>query len=63
MPRIGTRSRVGLIADVPHIADGMRTEPAVSVPVVAGTMRAASAAAEPPPEPPGDSSSPHGLPT
>ena len=63
MPRIGTRPRVGLIVDVPHIADGMRSEPAVSVPVAAGTVRAASAAAEPPLEPPGERSSAHGLPT
>ena len=53
MPRIETRPRVGLIVEVPHSADGMRSEPAVSVPVAAGVMRAASAAAEPPLEPPG----------
>ena len=41
----------------------MRSEPAVSVPVAAGTMRAASAAAEPPLEPPAERSSAHGLPT
>ncbi len=39
MPRIETAPRVGLIVDVPHIADGMRSEPAVSVPVAAGVMR------------------------
>ena len=54
---------MGLIVDVPQIADGMRSEPAVSVPVAAGTIRAASAAAEPPLEPPADRSSAHGLPT
>ena len=41
----------------------MRSEPAVSVPVAAGTMRAARAAAEPPLEPPAERSSAHGLPT
>ena len=55
--------RVGLIVEVPHIADGIRSEPAVSVPVAAGVMRAASAAAEPPLEPPGERSRSHGLPT
>ena len=32
-----TRPRVGLIVDVPHSREGMRSEPAVSVPVAAGT--------------------------
>ena len=41
----------------------MRSEPAVSVPVAAGTVCAASAAPEPPLEPPDDRSSAHGLPT
>ena len=44
IPRIETRPRVGLIVDVPHSAEGMRSEPAVSVPVAAGTCRDASAA-------------------
>ena len=47
----------------PDSAEGMRSEPAVSVPVAAGTMRAASAAAEPPLDPPAERSSAHGLPT
>ncbi len=63
IPRIETRFRVGLIVEVPHMAEGMRSEPAVSVPVAAGTVPEASAAAEPPLEPPGDSSRPQGLPT
>ena len=63
MPRSETRPRVGLIVEVPERAEGMRSEPAVSVPVAAGTMRAASAAAEPPLEPPAERSSAHGLPT
>jgi hypothetical protein len=63
MPRIDTRPRVGLMVEVPHSADGMRNDPAVSVPVAAGVVCEASAAAEPPLEPPGDRSSDHGLPT
>ena len=55
--------RVGLIADVPQHAEGIRSEPAVSVPVAAGVIRAASAAAEPPLDPPGDLLRSHGLPT
>ena len=63
IPRIGTRPRDGLIVEVPQSADGMRSEPAVSVPVAAGVIRAASAAAEPPLEPPAERSSAQGLPT
>ena len=63
MPRSETSPRVGLIVDVPHSAEGMRSEPAVSVPVAAGTCREASAAPEPPLEPPAERSSAHGLPT
>jgi hypothetical protein len=37
----------------PQNAAGWRMEPPVSVPVAAGTRRAATAAAEPPEEPPG----------
>ena len=53
IPAIETRPRVGFIADVPQHAEGMRSDPAVSVPVAAGVIRAASAAAEPPLDPPG----------
>ena len=63
IPRIETSPRVGLIVDVPHSAEGMRSEPAVSVPVAAGTCLEASAAPEPPLEPPAERSSAHGLPT
>ena len=38
---------------MPQSAAGWRTEPPVSEPSAAGTMRAATAAAEPPDEPPG----------
>ena len=40
---------------------GWRIEPPVSVPVAAGTSRAATAAAEPPEEPPGTRLSSHGF--
>ena len=63
IPPIGTRPWVGLIALMPDIAAGMRTEPAVSVPVATGTIRAASAAADPPLDPPADRARSHGLPT
>ena len=63
MPRMDTSPRVGFTVDVPHAADGMRSEPAVSVPVAAGVMCAATAAAEPPLEPPAERSSARGLPT
>ncbi len=53
---------MGLIVEVPQRAEGMRSEPHVSVPVAAGTMRAASAAPEPPLDPPGERPSAHGLP-
>jgi hypothetical protein len=63
MPPIGTRPWVALIELTPDSEAGMRSDPAVSVPVAAGTMRAASAAAEPPLDPPAERSSAHGLPT
>ncbi len=63
MPSSGSRPWVGLIALVPQHADGMRSDPQVSVPSAAGTMPAASAAALPPLEPPTTRSSAHGLPT
>ena len=40
---------------------GWRIEPPVSVPVVAGSSRAATAAAEPPDEPPGTRCVSHGF--
>ena len=53
IPRSGSTPRVGLIVDVPQSAEGMRSDPAVSVPVAAGVVREASAAPLPPLEPPG----------
>ena len=52
-----------MIEQTPDSAAGMRSEPAVSVPTAAGTMRAASAAAEPPLDPPAVRSGDHGLAT
>ena len=46
---------------MPEKLAGWRIEPPVSVPVVAGTSRAATAAAEPPDEPPGTRASSHGF--
>jgi hypothetical protein len=62
-PARETDRRVGLTAEVPQQADGMRSEPAVSVPGAAGIIRAASAAPDPPLEPPADRRRSHGLPT
>ena len=55
------RPRWGLRPTSPHHAAGMRTEPAPSEPIAAGTMPAATAAADPPLEPPGVWSGFHGL--
>ena len=46
---------------MPQKLAGWRIEPPVSVPVAAGTRRAATAAAEPPEEPPGTRLSSHGF--
>ena len=45
----------------PQKLAGWRIEPPVSVPVAAGSRRAATAAAEPPDEPPGTRVVSHGL--
>ncbi len=63
IPSSEIRPWVGLIAQVPQQADGMRSEPHVSLPSAAGVIRAASAAALPPLEPPTTRSSACGLPT
>ena len=46
---------------MPEKLAGWRIEPPVSVPVAAGTSRAATAAAEPPDEPPGTRCASQGL--
>ena len=51
------------MVDVPQMAEGMRSEPAVSVPVAAGVVCEASAAPLPPLEPPGPRERSQGLPT
>jgi hypothetical protein len=52
---------VGLMPVMPQKLAGWRIEPPVSVPVAAGSRRAATAAAEPPDEPPGTRVSSQGL--
>ena len=54
---------MGLIVLMPQKVAGMRSEPQVSLPSVAGVMQAASAAPEPPLDPPATRSSAQGLPT
>jgi hypothetical protein len=51
-PSSGTSPKLGLKPVVPQQADGIRMEPAESVPSAASTSPAASAAALPPLEPP-----------
>src|SRR5437763_10885404 len=46
---------------MPHNDAGWRTDPPVSDPRAAGTMRAATAAAEPPEEPPATRDGSHGF--
>src|SRR6266404_2005764 len=49
----GTRPNEGLIPGMPQNVDGMRMEPAPSVPTATGPMPDATAAAAPPEDPPG----------
>src|SRR5436305_4618826 len=60
-PQRLTRPYVGFSPTTPQNAAGWRTEPPVSEPSAAGTMRAATAAAEPPEEPPATREGSHGL--
>ena len=53
MPSVGMRPTVVFSPVSPHIAEGIRTEPPVSVPIAHGTSRAATATPEPLEEPPG----------
>src|SRR3981189_347337 len=57
-----TNPNVGLIDVTPRNAAGIRSDPSVSDPIAAGTIRAASAAALPPLEPPVIREGSHGLP-
>ena len=52
-PVSGTRACVGLNPVMPHSADGMRTEPPVSEPIVAAAMPSVTLTAPPDVEPPG----------
>src|SRR5205085_7667486 len=56
-----TRPYVGFSPTTPQNAAGCRTEPPVSDPSAAGTMRAATAAADPPDDPPATRVRSHGL--
>src|SRR5580700_3266299 len=56
-----TRPYVGFRPTMPLTADGVRTEPPVSVPMAANNDRAATAAPDPALEPPGYESSCQGL--
>src|SRR5215210_5745743 len=60
-PQRLTRPYVGLSPTTPQSAAGCRTEPPVSDPSAAGTIRAATAAAEPPDDPPATRAWSHGL--
>src|SRR6516165_8326338 len=55
------RARLGLSPTSPHIDDGMRIEPPMSLPCATATIPAATAAADPPLEPPGERLRSHGL--
>ena len=61
IPRVGTSPVEGRIPVTPQNAEGMRIEPAVSVPSAPGTSPAATAAPLPPLDPPQTRSSAHGL--
>ena len=61
MPRMDSRSWVGFSPATPQNDEGMRIDPAVSVPRVRGTLRAATAAADPPLDPPASRAGSHGL--
>jgi hypothetical protein len=52
-PSIGTRRAVGLKPVSPHKAEGMRTEPPVSVPTAATAMPSVTETAAPDEDPPG----------
>ena len=54
IPVVGRSSSDGFRPTVPQTAEGMRTEPPVSVPTDAKHIPSTSATAEPPLDPPGD---------
>src|SRR5213082_1094555 len=57
----GTRPNEGLSPGMPQNIDGMRMDPAPSVPTASGPMPEATAAAAPPDDPPGVIRGFHGL--
>src|SRR5690349_19268622 len=57
----GTTPKPGLIPNSPQLADGIRIDPAPSLPCAIGTIAAATAAADPPEDPPAVWSGAHGL--
>jgi hypothetical protein len=61
LPRLLTRPAVPRRPHTPPSPAGMRIDPAVSVPMVAAAIPAATAAPEPPEEPPAMRSRSHGL--
>jgi hypothetical protein len=60
-PVSGVHPKVGFSPTTPQKEAGRMTEPAVCVPIAAGTMRAATAAADPLDEPPGVREGSRGL--
>lgn len=60
-PAVGTSPKLGLRPTTPHSPDGMRMEPAVSVPTAPRQNPAAKAAPLPPEDPPGMRPVSHGL--
>ena len=59
-PRV-PRPRLGFSPTSPHIDEGTRIEPPMSLPCATATIPAATAAADPPLEPPVDRSGAHGF--
>ena len=60
-PVTGTQWSVGLIVQIPQKCAGIRTDPAMSLPISRGVNPAATAAPPPPVEPPGVRSRCQGL--
>jgi hypothetical protein len=60
-PVVGTRPQVGFSPTTPQHDDGIRIDPAVSLPTAPATNPAATAAADPPLDPPAIRSGSQGL--
>ena len=61
MPSVGTTPRLGFIATTPLKATGARSDPDVSVPMLAMQSPAATPTAEPLLDPPGENCAPKGF--